>query len=67
MLLGSQINVKLLEGMYPEILQRLDDSNNEIRCAAFETLNTFVKCATSKISMANLQNIKDSAPLNQAA
>jgi len=42
--LQAEINADQLREVYPELLRRLDDSNDKIRVAVCEALSTFFKC-----------------------
>merc|ERR1719160_220552 len=46
----AEINGEQLREVYPELLKRLDDSNDKIRAANCEALSVFFKCLPPKWS-----------------
>jgi dynein assembly factor 5 len=48
--LQAEINSEQLREIYPELLKRLDDSNDKIRMAVCEALGVFFKCLPPKWS-----------------
>merc|ERR1719478_982697 len=48
--LQAVISADQLREVYPELLKRLDDSNDKIRAAVCEALSTFFKCLPPKWS-----------------
>lgn len=48
--LQAEINGEQLREVYPELLKRLDDSNDKIRVAVCEALSVFFKCLPPKWS-----------------
>merc|ERR1719284_2025478 len=48
--LMSDISAEQLREVYPELLKRLDDSNDKIRVAVCEALSVFFKCLPPKWS-----------------
>merc|ERR1719219_2061816 len=48
--LQAEISGEQLREVYPELLKRLDDSNDKIRAAVCEALSVFFKCLPPKWS-----------------
>merc|ERR1712045_356258 len=48
--LQAEISSEQLREVYPELLKRLDDSNDEIRAAVCDALTVFFKCLPPKWS-----------------
>merc|ERR1711972_692561 len=55
--LQAEINGEQLREIYPELLKRLDDSNDKVRTAVCEALSMFFKCLPPKWSRSLYESI----------